>query len=131
MSKRERNRKAVVVALRAYGPMTYHDLSRRAGLSHAAAGRAVMDLSQEDGLVVGLPCYANDYTVSLGWANPARRGEGSQSRHNATRLERQAVRFENAAGETSDPSEAAILKVMANNAKTQAANERILADTFK
>jgi len=130
MSKRERNMKAVVHALQSYGPQTYHDLSRRTGLSAAATGRAVVWLSQEDGMVIGLPCHGNDYKVSLGWADPARRGEASQARHNSTRNERQAIRMMNASAVATDKSEAALLRSMARIAAAHAENERDLAEAL-
>lgn len=130
MSKRERNMKAVVHALRAYGPQTYHELTKHTGLSAAAVSRSVVWLSQEDGMVIGLPCHGNDYKVSLGWADPARRGEANQARHNSTRNERQAVRMMNAASVAADPSEAALLRSMARIAAAHAENERDLAEAL-
>lgn len=113
---------------------TYRDVARATGMSPNRVGYAALDLHLFDpDLIVSVPAPKNGYTLRAGWNRTARLGEANQMRHNATRLDRQAIRCEKAARDyerRGHPTMGQWLRVSATHMTAQANELRALADAL-
>lgn len=118
--KVDRHKRAVMTVLLTGWSGTYYDLAAAAGISPAAATRAVSRL-QQDGEPISVPAQGNGFRVALADEPAITAGERSQARHNATRNDRQATRLSALADKVvADPVRAAYLQSVADYERAHA-----------
>lgn len=133
-SKRDAN----MLALRLWaethpGGATYRVIASHLRLSLQAVQRAATDLHlfAPADFVVRIPAPRNQYTFTCGWNDEARRGEGNQARHLATRLATQAVRLERQSGHETDVGRAYAMRVRARASEVEALNQQDFAEVME
>lgn len=98
---------------------TQHAIAEALGMSINRVQNALIDLDLFDpDFRRSIPAPRNGQKVTPGWNTQSRQGEASQSRHNSTRLARQANRFEKNISQETDPAIAALMEIVVAQERT-------------
>lgn len=113
---------------------TYQGIHRATGLTVPAVQRAVYDLRDhyhDDPLVVSVPCPENGFTVEVGWRWAAKLGMANRLTVLATQETSEAVMFERAASEETEPAKAFLYRQEAAEARLLSNRHREMADMMR
>jgi hypothetical protein len=126
-SKRERLMDMVDKYLQAHHhptAKTKQGIAAALGLTINQVQGALLDIDMWSSTVRSIPSPKNGNKVSPGWNAQSKSGVVTQMRHLATRDETMSLHLEKGADQEADPATAAMMRMVARQSETHAANVR-------